>query len=82
MAYRELGMVELREIPRRWLAGDGLRAIARATGMDRKTVAEYVRTALAVGVQRGGPDQPAPWPPSARAAPVASPSSYRGASRA
>jgi transposase len=54
MAYRELGMVELREIVRRWSSGDGLRAIARATGMDRKTIAEYVRAALAAGVQRGG----------------------------
>jgi hypothetical protein len=42
MAYRELGMVELREILRRWISGDGLRAIARATGMDRKTIAVYV----------------------------------------
>jgi hypothetical protein len=25
MAYREVGMVEVREIVRRWLAGDGLR---------------------------------------------------------
>jgi hypothetical protein len=37
MAYRGLGMVEVREIVRRWLASDSIRAIARATGMDRKT---------------------------------------------
>ena len=55
MAYRELGMVEMREIVRRWLGGDGIRAVARATGMDRKTVAECVRAALAAGIQRGGP---------------------------
>jgi transposase len=55
MAYRELGMVEIREIVRRWLIGEGVRAIARGTGMDRKTIAEYVRAAVAVGVQRGGP---------------------------
>ena len=55
MAYRELGMVELREIVRRWLRGDGIRAIARATGMDRKTIAAYMRAAVAAGVQRGGP---------------------------
>ncbi|MCL6554090.1 MAG: IS21 family transposase [Firmicutes bacterium] len=54
MAYRELGMVELREIVRRWLDGEGIRAIARATGMDRKTIAEYLRAAVAAGVQRGG----------------------------
>ena len=54
MAYWELGMVELREILRRWMAGEGRRAIARSTGMDRKTVAEYVRAATAIGLQRGG----------------------------
>jgi transposase len=54
MAYRELGMVEVREILRWWLAGEGVRAIARAAGLDRKTVAAYVRAAIAVGVQRGG----------------------------
>ena len=54
MAYRELGMVEVREILRRWLGGDGVRAIARGTGLDRKTIAAYVGEALAVGVQRGG----------------------------
>jgi hypothetical protein len=55
MADRELGMVEMREILRRWLGGDGIRAVARATGMDRKTVAECVRAALAAGIQRGSP---------------------------
>ena len=52
MAYREVGMVEVREIVRRWLAGDGLRSIARALGVDRKTVAEYVRLAHAAGIAR------------------------------
>lgn len=54
MAYREVGMVQVREIVRRWLAGDGLRSIARALGIDRKTVAEYVRLAHAAGIARGG----------------------------
>jgi transposase len=54
MAYREVGMVHIREIVRRWRAGDGLRAIARALGVDRKTIAEYVRLAQAAGVERGG----------------------------
>ena len=56
MGYRELGRVELREIVRRWQGGEGVRAIARATGMDRKTIAEYLRVAQAAGVQPdGGP---------------------------
>jgi transposase len=54
MAYRETGMVEVREIVRRWLGGGSLRAIARGTGMDRKTVRAYVRAAVAAGVARGG----------------------------
>jgi transposase len=54
MAYREFGMVEVREILRRWLAGDGIRAIARGAGVDRKTIAAYVQAAVGVGVQRGG----------------------------
>src|SRR5262245_59356293 len=54
MAYREFGMVEVREILRRWLAGAGIRAIARGAGVDRKTIAAYVEAAVAVGVQRGG----------------------------
>jgi transposase len=53
MAYREFGMVEVREILRRWLGGTGIRAIARAAGVDRKTIAAYVQAAVAVGVQRG-----------------------------
>ena len=55
MAYRELGMIELREVVRRWLAGDGFRAIGRATRIDRKTVARYVWAAVAVGLRRSGP---------------------------
>jgi transposase len=54
MAYQEMGMVEVREIVRRWLGGDSIRAIARGTGMDRKTVRAYVRAAGAAGVARGG----------------------------
>jgi transposase len=54
MAYRETGMVEVREIVRRWLGGDSIRAIARGTGMDRKTVRAYVSAAAAAGVAPGG----------------------------
>jgi transposase len=55
MAYRELGMIELREVLRRFCLGDGLRAIARGTRIDRKTAAKYVAAGLAVGLRRGGP---------------------------
>jgi hypothetical protein len=55
MAYRELGVIELREVWRRYSAGDGVRAIARGTGVDRKTIAKYVAAAVAVGQSRGAP---------------------------
>ena len=55
MAYRELGMVELRDIIRRCIGGDGVRAIARGARVDRKTVVRYVAAAQAIGVVRGGP---------------------------
>ena len=34
MAYRELGMIEVREVLRRFTLGEPLRAIARGTGVD------------------------------------------------
>ncbi|MEM1031605.1 MAG: DDE-type integrase/transposase/recombinase [Myxococcota bacterium] len=42
MAYRELKMIELKEVLRRREAGQSLRRIARETGLDRKTVRRYV----------------------------------------
>ncbi|MCB9659433.1 MAG: IS21 family transposase [Polyangiales bacterium] len=42
MAYRELKMIEVKEVLRRFEAGHGLRQIARETGLDRKTVRRYV----------------------------------------
>jgi transposase len=53
MAYRELGVIDVREVLRRFCLGDGLRAIARGTGSDRKTVAKYVAAAVALGLPRG-----------------------------
>ena len=55
MAYRELGVIEIREVLRRFCLGEGLRAIARGTGTDRKTVAKYVAAAAAAGLRRGEP---------------------------
>jgi transposase len=55
MAYRELGVIEIREVLRRFCLGEGLRAIARGTGSDRKTIAKYVAAAVAAGLARGAP---------------------------
>lgn len=54
MAYRELGVIEIREVLRRLCLGDSVRAIARATGSDRKTVAKYVAAARASELAPGG----------------------------
>jgi len=54
MPYRELSMIEVREVLRRYTGGDGLRAIARGTGLDRKTVAKYIRAGTACGLAPGG----------------------------
>lgn len=45
MSYRELTMIEVKEVLRRREAGQGLREIARETGLDRKTVRRYVEAA-------------------------------------
>jgi transposase len=55
MAYRELSVIEVREVLRRYVLGESVRAIARGTGADRKTVAKYLRAAPALGLQPGGP---------------------------
>lgn len=45
MGYREVGRMEYDEVVRRWQAGESQRAIARALGMARNTVAAYIRAA-------------------------------------
>jgi hypothetical protein len=52
MAFREVPMFEIREVLRLWLAGEGLRAIARLARVDRKTVRRYVVAAEAAGLVR------------------------------
>ncbi len=49
MSYRELSMIEVKEVLRRREAGQGLREIARETGLDRKTVRRYVLAADEAG---------------------------------
>ena len=50
MAYRELTMIDVKEVLRRWTAGQTDRQIARDTGTARKTVTRYVAMAEALGV--------------------------------
>lgn len=50
MAYREVGMHEVKEVLRLWLAGQAKKVIARQVGLDPKTVRSYVAAALAAGL--------------------------------
>lgn len=50
MSYRELHMLDVVEVLRRWQAGQSARAIARAGVGDRKTVSRYVEAAKGAGV--------------------------------
>jgi transposase len=52
MAFREVTMIEIREVVRQWLGGRGVKAVARAMGIDPKTVRRYVRAAERVGIAR------------------------------
>ncbi len=54
MAFREVSVVQVREALRRWLYGDGERAIARRAGIDRKTARRYIAAAIEFGVSRSG----------------------------
>jgi hypothetical protein len=59
MAYREVRVVDCLEVLRRWLARDGIRQIARSTGLDRKTVRRFVGAAAELGLKPGvsSPDE-------------------------
>jgi transposase len=52
MTYRELPMIDVKEILRRWSAGHGDRKIGRETGTDRKTVGRYTTVAAELGLPR------------------------------
>ncbi len=54
MAFREVSVVQIRELLRRWMAGDGERTAARAAGVARMTARNYIAAAIALGVERTG----------------------------
>jgi DNA-binding Lrp family transcriptional regulator len=53
MGFREVSVVEVREVLRAWLEGVGLRTVAERAGVDRKTARRYVEAAQAAGLVRG-----------------------------
>jgi transposase len=53
LAFREVTMIELKEVLRQWLAGAGKKRIGARVGLDPKTVRRYVRAAQACGLHPG-----------------------------
>lgn len=54
MAFLEVRMVQVREIIRRWQAGENKMAIGRASGVSARTVGRYIEVAASYGVLRDG----------------------------
>lgn len=54
MGYREVRIVDVKEVIRRWQKGEGVRRIKAGTGLSRKTVRRYIEAAVELGVERGG----------------------------
>jgi transposase len=52
VGFREVSVVEVREVLRAWLEGAGLRKVAERAGVDRKTARRYVAAAEAAGLSR------------------------------
>ncbi len=52
MARKEYSMIEIVDVLRRYQQGDGIRAIARSTGIDRNTVRKYLRMAQMKGFSK------------------------------
>ena len=50
MAYREVTMIEMKEVLRLWFAGTATKRIAAILGLDPKTVRRYLRIAREAGV--------------------------------
>ena len=53
MAYREVRVMDIEQVIRRWTAGEAIRAIARTTGLDRNTVRRLIRLAEKTGLKAG-----------------------------
>lgn len=53
MAYREVRMMDIDQVMRRWLAGESIRAVARSTGLDRNTVRRLIRFGQQAGLKPG-----------------------------
>lgn len=50
MGYRKLATSDIENLLRRWLSREGVRQIARETGIDRKTIRRYMAAAKSCGI--------------------------------
>src|SRR5579871_6079415 len=57
MAYREVTMLEVKEVLRLWLRGVPKKGIAAQRGMDPKTVRRHIELALECGLVREGGEE-------------------------
>ena len=55
MAYREVTVLEVKEVIRQWLEGAGKKRIAARLGLDVKTVRRYLVAAAEQGIRRESP---------------------------
>jgi len=53
MGFREMTMIDVKEVLRRWSAGQSDRQIGRESGADRKTVGRYTAATAKLGLERG-----------------------------
>jgi len=54
VAFLEVHMVQIREIIRRWQAGENKMAIGRASGVSARTVGRYIEAAASFGLTQDG----------------------------
>lgn len=54
MAFLEVRMVQVKEIIRRWQAGENKMAIGRASGVSARTVGRYIEAAASFGLTQDG----------------------------
>ena len=52
--FREVSVIEVRELLRVWMLGAGLRRVAALAGVDRKTARRYTDAAVEAGLDRDG----------------------------
>src|SRR5579863_3630424 len=57
MAFREVWVIQVKEVLRRWLQGAGERPIAHGAGLSRGAVRRYITAAQTLGVDRAGGEE-------------------------